>query len=148
MFKGGTSIINAVIIFVHKNIKINQTIKFKLYFLAFAQFLQKVIHSCQSRLQQAGDLGSNLMTFCEKFVSKSCSMRIWRGELKFDGPRQEPVRKFIGKCKRTSGATEQMIFWKTFQKMTMTMRNMRMIKMTIAMVMVIMMMTMMTRGGR
>ena len=39
------------------------------------------------------------MTFCEKFLSKSCSMRIWRGELKFDGPRQEPVRKFIGKCR-------------------------------------------------
>ena len=45
------------------------------------------------------DLGSNLMTFCEKFLSKSCSMRIWRGELKFDGPRQQPVRKFIGKCR-------------------------------------------------
>ena len=39
------------------------------------------------------------MTFCEKFLRKSCSMRIWRGELKFDGPRQEPVRKFIGKCR-------------------------------------------------
>ena len=48
------------------------------------------------------------MAFCKKFLRKFSFTRIW-GELKFDGLRQEPLRKFIGKCKRSGNRGDNIV---------------------------------------
>ena len=49
-----------------------------------------------------------MMAFCKKFLRKFSFTRIW-GKLKFDGFRQEPLRKFIGKCKRSGNRVDNIV---------------------------------------